>query len=106
MWMGVPCYPLQALQGACDRAAGSIACLRGRVPPPPPGVRSTGVRPSGSQGSPGPAVSVCVCVCLFLSVFSECLFFFNWRRTCFLFDDPTDEDSDTRKLSCCPFVSQ
>ena len=30
-----------------------------------------------------------------------------WRRTCsVLFDDPTDEDFDTRNLSCAPFVLQ
>ena len=31
----------------------------------------------------------------------------SWRRTCFvMFDDPTDEDSSTRNLSCARFALQ
>ena len=36
---------------------------------------------------------VCVCVCVQKGAY--------WRRTCsVLFDNPTDEDTDTRNLSC------
>jgi hypothetical protein len=57
--------------------------------------------------------AVCVCVCVFLCVSASPTMRTHlcplpvlqkgasWHRTCsVLFDDPTDEDSDTRNLSC------